>query len=243
MNDEMKDGEKLMYFKDGMLDENPSYVFEKAIELYMEGEKDKGIKLMEKIKDNLDFLVERNLKKSDKFQSKISKRTLINTLVKMILEMKCEECFINLVKRIYKGLEISLAVSRNIENELLIKWIKEMLKSEMNTEALYILKDMETEKQKIFLEELQTIAKEEVELPQYLALEILSSFSDIEDIKNMFISFISDWDKEVRRISIMALSKYAKEERVKEALEEALEDERDESLKFTLRTLLEGNNE
>ena len=243
MNDELKDGEKLMYFKDGMLDENPSYIFEKAIELYNEGKKEESLKLMEKIKDNLDFLVERNLEKSNQFHSKMSKRSLINTLVKIIIDMECEECFFSLAKRIYKGLEISLAVSRNLNNKKMMEWIKDMLKSEFTIEALHILKDIETEKQEAFLEEIMRIAKEEVETPQYLALEILSSFTDREEIKNLFINFVSDWDKEVRRISIMALSKYGKEEKVREALEEALEDERDESLKFSIKTILGGNNE
>ncbi len=238
---DLGDKEKNLYFREGMLDENPTFVFVKAINKVNEGKEEEAVKEAKKIADNLDFLVEKAL--DGKISGiRMSKRTLMNTVIKLILLMDCELCIRKIVKRNYEDVELAIAFMRHFNDKKLVEWIKNMLK-ENSVEILYVLKNMGKKDIEVFFEDILRIAKNEVDTPQYVALEILAFFDERKEVIDLFKTFASDWDKTVRKIAVLFLSKKAKDKEIKELLEEAIEDEREESIKFIIKTALKNIKE
>ena len=226
-------------FKRGLLDENPSYHFWKAIEHAKSNEWDEALNHAERVKENLSFLAAKYWTSPKPLP--ITRRQFSALVLSLLLKMDCKPCFFDLVNKVYKEVELSISIAKNIHKEQKLKeWVDEMLDSDAyKSSALGIILNLPKEEQKLFLDKVRKIAKNEVEKPQYIALDILRNFIDEEDVKKIFTALVDDWDKEVRIKCVEALMPLAKEPSVRRALERAYDSERDKNIQSLIKLALE----
>jgi len=118
--------------------------------------------------------------------------------------------------------------------------LREMLKREdTRLLGLKALLHIDRERVEPLLEDVVAIARKEVGQQQHLALEVLKDFVERPEVKELFMSFLDDWDKEVRKISAMALQGVVDED-VRRKAQEALELEQDPYIAFLMRRLTGG---
>lgn len=224
-----------LYFKEGMLDENPSLAFWKAMEKAKENNLDSALVYAGKIRENIPYLTSKYLNQDiASFNIPLSKTMLADFSIKLIKLLGYQEGIGDLVLRAHKNIEISIALSKNWDDTLK-NWIRKILSNDdYKIPMLEIIKKMEKKNQEEFLENLVEIAKNEVDQAQYISLEILNEFSDKKEVLELFLKFVDDWDKEVKIRAIEAVSKFNFKPEVRKALERAYDDERDESIKHLI---------
>ncbi len=258
--DDFKDRERAMFFKEGLVEENPLKKLLMLIKNYREGKPYQ--KVFYEIKDILPEIINRFIEIGYLDFLRISKLKFFSILLQVISEFEEKEVFFYLIKKSNDKVEISLALSHSLKNctnirdmrfmdneanqkkqkqiYLTLSWIKERIEKR-DLDFLYLLKNMSKECQSLFLDQLLEIARKEIGKPQYLALEILEYFVDLEDVKKLFIEFLDDWDKEVKKRAILALSSI-KEEEVRVAFEELREKTWDEEIVLMVDNVLKNWN-
>ena len=135
------------------------------------------------------------------------------------------------------------ALSHVLEEKQDYSVLREWMRDESLREvALRLLPLLKEEVIHTIKEELMRIAQREVGKAQHQALLALKNLVEEDDVKDLFISFLDDWDKEVRKISAMALAR-VKDDRVAEKAKEALEMEDDPYIAFLMKRLIKKNDE
>ncbi len=135
-----------------------------------------------------------------------------------------------------------VALAHVVERRKAVPFLKEMLSDEnLRPLALELLSHLPREMREELLEEVVAIARKEVGLVQHKALQLLADFVEREEVKDLFLSFLDDWDKEVRKISAVALYK-VRDKKVAERAREALELEKDPYVAFLMKRLLQESD-
>ena len=231
--------------QEGLSEKDPTKLFWRVIKLLREGNIKEAIELS---KDDIyifPHLAIKYLKPGGGIPLEpITQPTLAYLILKLFIENNCAECVKQIVREMPDKISIAVGLIRLMnETKKAVEIIKSLLKDkDVAIEMLDVLSAMPNENLEPLLDEIMYIAKNEIDLKQHKALEILTEFVDNREVRKIFASFIDDWDPEVRRISIRALMHVEPDEELIERVKSALRDEDEKELKAMLKRIIRGKH-
>ncbi len=231
--------------QEGLSEKDPTKLFWKVVKLLREGNTKEAVELS---KDNIylfPHLAIKYLKPGGGIPLEpITQPTLAYLMLKLFTEVNCIDCIKQLIREMPDKISLAVGLIRLMkETKKAVEIIKALLKDRgVTTEMLDVLSTMPDENLEPLLDEIMYIAKNEIDLKQHKALEILTEFVDSKEVRKIFASFIDDWDPEVRRISIRALMRVEPDEELLERVKSALRDEDEKELKAMLRRIIRGKH-
>ena len=226
----------------GMHEENIDIIFWKIAEMMVNGEIDK-VKSYTEYATLLPPILAKyiNYPTTTAYLLDVSPPTLCHHIFKFFLIAKCNACFIRAINQIKRKFPVVLGIVRLINEERgkIEGVIKDML-NDMETRliALEVVKNLDKETGKLFLNEIMNIARNDIGEAQYMALEILTSYIDMEEVEELFINYLDDWDPKVKAISAVALLNGKNKEKIVERVKSAMALERDKYVQFLYKRLL-----
>ncbi len=227
----------------GMHEGNIDIMFWKVIKYMMEKKTDDAISLGGEYVKLFPPLLVKYLNKPEvsAYLVDVSPQILAYLMFKFFILLKCYGCIVNVLKGIKDKFSVVIAIVRLMDEneEAIVNVIKSILKdNDLKVVGIDIIKHMDKEKGEIFLDEIISIAKKDVGMAQYAALEVLTSYVDDDRVEDLFISYIDDWDKKVRQISAIALMNGKKKEEIIDRVKSAMRFERDKYVLFLYKRLL-----
>ncbi len=224
--------------KESLTEKDPSSLMWEIVSIY-KTDKEKAYKLAEYILLNLPFIAAKYLNSNSVLLSNISKPNMASIILDIFLHFDCYECFEQFITLVPEKIILVIGLLKNINNKKEIEFINRMLENENMVEILDILEFFPNEVIRKFKKKLIDIASNEIDQPQYKALKILSALIDEdEDVLNLFVKFISDWDINVRKIVITSLLFVKSKDKIIKNIKDAYLEEDNNELKLILKKMI-----